>query len=111
MKLSKLITMSMESIATMADTIWNLATGNTQFMENTHQYPERLIAPYVNIAMRAAISIMWLFLYGSMFDVHYKNGDFVRMFWCNFKYKPLLLNTHNGIWASATGHFILPAKL
>ena len=92
----------------MANTIWNLVTGNAQFMENTHQYPERVIAPFVNVAMRAFISVMWLFLYGSTFDVQYKNGDYVRMFFCDFKYKPLIIKTHNGIWASANGHFILP---
>lgn len=95
----------------MSDTVWNLATGNTSFMENSHQFPERVIAPYVNVVIRALISVMWLFLYGSTFDVRYKNGDWVRMFWCDFKYKPLVVKTHNGIWSSAVGHFILPAKL
>lgn len=88
--------MSMVSIAIMSDAIWNLATGNTHFMES-NQYPDNVIAPYVNWTMRAIISVMWLFLYGKSFQIIYNTGDQVFMTWHNWKYVTNVVITTDNI--------------
>lgn len=89
--------MSTVSIVIMNDTIWNLVTGNSQFMPATNQFPENKIAGPVNWMMRAIISLMVMFLYGSFFRVKYRNGETIFVQWRNFKYEVDFVYADDGV--------------
>ena len=89
--------MSMVSIAIMNAAVWNLVTGDSQFLPATNQFPENKIAGPINWLMRATISLMIMFLYGSFFRIQYKNGDVIYVQWRHFKYEVDFVYAADGI--------------
>lgn len=81
----------------MNETIWNLVTGNSQFMPATNQFPENKIAGPVSWAMRAIISLIVMFLYGRFFQVQYRNGEKIFVQWRNFKYEVDFVYANDGV--------------
>lgn len=95
----------MATHAIMSNKIWNIVTGNNEYMECSDQYPEQVIIPYLNKFMRGLISLIWLLLYGRSLRIEYNTGDVVYMKYSNWKYVSSAIFTHDGIMIGRVAGF------
>lgn len=99
----------------MNDQIWNIVTGNSNWMdwsEAQKSFPESKMVNAINWSMRDIISLMVLVLYGKSFPVSYhlksydiRDHDEIWVEWRNFKYVVTDVITHDSILVYR-GHYI-----
>lgn len=92
--------MSTVKIAIMNDKIWNIITGNEDWMDWSSSkkiVPESKLVNHINWLMRAIVSIAVLFMYGKFFRVAYNNGDVIYVEWKNFRYEVEFVYANDGV--------------